>query len=95
MRVAVGTKEYDAIRESVAIEGVDYTMTPLTDPGFNEQQSQKVRELIAVRMRELPPADFSRDAALGDEARTSGCCSSTARCSDSAPGLFTCAIFGV
>ncbi len=70
VRVAVGTKEYDAIRESVAVEGVDYTMTPLTDPGFNEQQSRKVRKLIAERMRELSPADFSemlRSAMKEDE----------------------------
>ena len=35
MRVAVGTREYDAIRESVAGEAVDYTITPLADPEFN------------------------------------------------------------
>jgi uncharacterized membrane protein YheB (UPF0754 family) len=70
VRVAVGTKEYDAIRESVAVEGVDYTMTPLTDPGFNEQQSRKVRKLISERMRELSPSDFSemlRSAMKEDE----------------------------
>lgn len=70
VRVAVGTKEYDSIRESVAVEGVDYTMTPLTDAGFNEQQSRKVRKLISERMRELSPADFSemlRSAMKEDE----------------------------
>jgi hypothetical protein len=70
VRVAVGSNEYDAIRESIATEGVDYTMTPLTDPGFNEQQSEKVRELISARMRELDPSDFSemlRSAMREDE----------------------------
>lgn len=59
VRVAVGTREYDAIRQSVATEAVDYTMTPLTDPAFNEQQSQRIYDLLVVRMRDLPPDDFA------------------------------------
>ena len=47
VRVAVGTKEYDAIRETVAVEAVDYTMTPLGDEEFNKRQSEAVRKLIA------------------------------------------------
>jgi uncharacterized membrane protein YheB (UPF0754 family) len=70
VRVAVGTREYDAIRASVAVEAVDYTMTPLTDPEFNRRQSSAVRALISTRMRELPPTDFSemlRSAMREDE----------------------------
>jgi uncharacterized membrane protein YheB (UPF0754 family) len=59
VRVAVGAREYDAIRSSVATEAVDYTMTPLIDPEFNRQQSDAVRELIAARMREMSASDFS------------------------------------
>ena len=59
VRVAMGTREYDAIREGVAVEGVDYTMTPMTDPEFSRLQSAKVHALIAARMRELPSEDFS------------------------------------
>jgi uncharacterized membrane protein YheB (UPF0754 family) len=59
VRVAVGAREYDAIRESVATEAVDYTMTPMSDPDFNEEQSERVRTLISERMREMAPADFS------------------------------------
>jgi uncharacterized membrane protein YheB (UPF0754 family) len=59
VRVAVGTQQYDAIRSSVAVEAVDYTMTPLSDPEFNQRQSAAVRRLITGRMREMPPADFS------------------------------------
>jgi uncharacterized membrane protein YheB (UPF0754 family) len=59
IRAAVGPREYDAIRESVATETVDYTMTPLTDPDFNRQQKAAIRKLIAARMLELPPQDFS------------------------------------
>jgi hypothetical protein len=54
----MGTREYDAIRESVAVEAVDYTMTPLTDPEFNRRQSTAVRALIAGRMREMSSSDF-------------------------------------
>jgi uncharacterized membrane protein YheB (UPF0754 family) len=70
VRVAVGTREYDAIRDSMAVEGVDYTMTPLTDPEFNRQQSDAVRRLISDRMKEMSPADFTdtlRSAIRQDE----------------------------
>ena len=42
VRVAVGTREYDSIRESLATEGADYTMSPLTDPELDRQQRAKV-----------------------------------------------------
>ena len=70
VRVAVGTREYDTIRSSVAEEAVEYTMTPLKDAEFNRRQSESVRRLIAERMRELPPQDFSemlRSAMKEDE----------------------------
>jgi uncharacterized membrane protein YheB (UPF0754 family) len=70
VRVALGEREYDAIRASVAVEAVDYTMTPLADPEFNERQSAKVRKLVTARMRELPPPDFQellRSAMREDE----------------------------
>jgi hypothetical protein len=69
VKVALGS-QYDTIKESVATEAVDYTMTPLTDPEFNERQSERIRELIARRMRELAPSDFSemlRSAMKEDE----------------------------
>ena len=70
VRVAMGTQQYDAIRESLASEAVEYTMTPLTDPDFNAEQSASVRKLIAARMLELPSADFQellRSAMREDE----------------------------
>jgi uncharacterized membrane protein YheB (UPF0754 family) len=70
LRVAVGTREYDAIRDSVATEAVDYTMTPLQDPEFNRRQSVAIRTLITERMRELDPHDFAemlRSAMREDE----------------------------
>jgi uncharacterized membrane protein YheB (UPF0754 family) len=59
IRLAVGPREYDAIRETVALEGVEYTMTPLTDSDFNREQGQRIQKLIADRMREMSPSDFS------------------------------------
>ncbi|HEX8067949.1 MAG TPA: hypothetical protein VF520_15640 [Thermoleophilaceae bacterium] len=70
VRVAVGRREYDAIRESVATEAVEYTMTPLVDDDFNREQSEKVHELVSERIREMPPRDFSemlRSAMREDE----------------------------
>jgi uncharacterized membrane protein YheB (UPF0754 family) len=70
VRIAVGTRQFDAIRESIATEAVEYTMTPLSDPAFNRQQSSEMRTLIGDRMRELPPEDFQdllRSAMKEDE----------------------------
>ena len=58
VRVAMGTREYDRIRESVATEAVDYTMTPLTDPEFNVKQSSAVQKLIEARMQEMSYPDL-------------------------------------
>jgi uncharacterized membrane protein YheB (UPF0754 family) len=59
VRLAVGTQHYDNIRETVATEAVDYTMTPLEDPDFNERQGAAIERLIAERMKEMPSKDFS------------------------------------
>ena len=70
VRVAVGAREYDAIRDSVATEGAEYTMTPLTDEDFGREQGKRIRELISERIREMPPKDFSemlRSAMREDE----------------------------
>jgi uncharacterized membrane protein YheB (UPF0754 family) len=70
VRIAVGPREYDAIREGVAAEGVEYTITPMTDPEFNREQAKRLHSFILERMRELPQADFSemmRSAMREDE----------------------------
>src|SRR5207248_760114 len=58
VRVAVGTREYDSIRESVAQEAAEYTMVPFRDPEFSRRQSDQIRRLVAQRTRELPSADY-------------------------------------
>ena len=70
IRLAVGPQEYDAIRETVALEGVEHTMTPLTDADFNREQGKRIKKLIAERMREMDSSDFSemlRSAMKQDE----------------------------
>jgi len=59
VRVALGTREYDAIREGVATEAAEYAITPMKDEEFGRRQSSQVRELIGERMREMAPEDFA------------------------------------
>jgi uncharacterized membrane protein YheB (UPF0754 family) len=70
VRVAVGVREYEAIRQSFATEPVDLMMEPLSDPEFSAEQSATMRKLIAERMREMAPDDFAemlRTATREDE----------------------------
>jgi hypothetical protein len=70
VRLAVGPREYDAIRESVAREGVESTITPLRDPELNRRQSAAIRSLLLDRVRDMPADDFSdmfRSAIRQDE----------------------------
>jgi uncharacterized membrane protein YheB (UPF0754 family) len=58
LRVAVGSREFDAIRDQVAHDSAEQTITPFRDPGFSRQQSDRIRVMFAERTRELPPRDF-------------------------------------
>jgi hypothetical protein len=58
LRVAVGSREFDAIREQVASDSAAYTITPFRDPAFSKRQSDKIRDLFAKRTRELPSRDY-------------------------------------
>jgi len=58
VRVAVGARHFDNIREAVADEAVDRTIRPFKDPEFSRRQSEKIYALIAKRTKELPPRDF-------------------------------------
>jgi uncharacterized membrane protein YheB (UPF0754 family) len=69
-RAAVGGREYDAIRDALALEAVDYAVAPLADEEFNEAQRANIREFVAGRMKTMEPADFSemlRTAVRQDE----------------------------
>jgi len=70
VRVAVGVREYEAIRQSFATEPVELMMDPLSDPEFSTEQSATMRKLIAERMRDMAPVDFAemlRTATREDE----------------------------
>lgn len=58
VRLLMGGQSYDTIRDSVALEAVQYTMTPLADPEFNRVQGERIRILVRDRLREMSPADF-------------------------------------
>jgi hypothetical protein len=58
VRIAVGSKRFDNIRDAVALEAVERTIKPFKDPEFSRQQSEKIYTLIATRTKELPPRDF-------------------------------------
>jgi uncharacterized membrane protein YheB (UPF0754 family) len=58
VRIAVGTRRFDNIRDAVALEAVDRTIQPFKDPEFSRRQADKINALIAARTKELPPRDF-------------------------------------
>ncbi|MHB8659041.1 MAG: hypothetical protein ACYC91_13995 [Solirubrobacteraceae bacterium] len=58
VRVAVGAREYDSIRESVAQQAAGHTITGFRDPVFSRQQSERMRAMIAQRTKEMPSRDF-------------------------------------
>ncbi len=70
VRVAVGSREYDAIRRAFAAEPVERMMVPLSDPEFSAGQAKTMGKLIVERMREMSGADFGemlRTATREDE----------------------------
>ncbi len=58
VRVAMGAREYENMRESVAQEAAEHTLTGFQDPEFSRHQSRQMRALIAERTKELPARDF-------------------------------------
>lgn len=58
VRVAVGTKRFDTIRDSFSEAGVGMTIRPFKDKDFSREQGEKIRTLVAARTKELPPDDF-------------------------------------
>ncbi|MCC7078551.1 MAG: hypothetical protein IT198_15630 [Acidimicrobiia bacterium] len=69
VRAAIGSREYERIRDSVAIEAAGFT-TALFDPEFSSEQAEKIRTFVARQMRKLSPEEFSellRSAIKSDE----------------------------
>jgi uncharacterized membrane protein YheB (UPF0754 family) len=59
VRVTTGEREFEAIRESVASEGVEAALEPLSDPEFNRERAAAVQSLVAERMKALPAPEFA------------------------------------
>ncbi|MEO9140594.1 MAG: hypothetical protein ABI345_16220 [Jatrophihabitans sp.] len=58
VRVAIGTKEYDAIRSSVATEATGFAPIAFNDAEFSQRQSVKIHKYIASQMSQMGPDDF-------------------------------------
>ena len=58
VRVAIGTREYDQIRASVASEATQFAPIAFNDAAFNRRQSGKIYAFIAKQMRRMGPEDF-------------------------------------
>jgi uncharacterized membrane protein YheB (UPF0754 family) len=58
IRLALGTREYEAIRHAFAAEPVESLILPLADPDFSRAQAGAMRKLITERMRAMSPTDF-------------------------------------
>ncbi len=58
VRVAVGGRQFDRIREGIAVEAVGRTDVAFRDPEFGRRQGDRIRTLVAERTKELPAEDF-------------------------------------
>lgn len=58
VRVAIGTKEYDTIRASVASEATQFAPIAFSDAEFNKRQSGKIYTFISRQMSKMGPDDF-------------------------------------
>jgi uncharacterized membrane protein YheB (UPF0754 family) len=58
VRLAIGSKEYEKIRDSVATEGIGFAPAAFSEPTFNRRQSNRIRDFIANQMRSMSPDDF-------------------------------------
>jgi uncharacterized membrane protein YheB (UPF0754 family) len=70
VRVAIGSRQYESIRQAFATEPVEHMMEPLTDPEFSRTQSAAMRKLITDRIRAMAPSEFAdllRTATKEDE----------------------------
>jgi uncharacterized membrane protein YheB (UPF0754 family) len=58
VRVAIGAREYDQIRSSVAAEATGFAPIAFNDAAFSKKQSNKIYSFISTQMRQMGPDDF-------------------------------------
>jgi uncharacterized membrane protein YheB (UPF0754 family) len=69
VRVAIGTREYDRIRASLASQAAEFG-SAFADEEFNRAQAKKIMDFVAKQMRKLSSEEFSellRSAIKSDE----------------------------
>jgi hypothetical protein len=58
VRLAIGGREYDKIRDSVTAEATGFAPVAFAEPAFNKRQSDRIYAFIAGQMRAMGPDDF-------------------------------------
>jgi uncharacterized membrane protein YheB (UPF0754 family) len=58
LRLAIGTREYDKIRDSVAAGASGFAPVAFAEPEFNRRQSNRIYAFVAGRLRTMGPDDF-------------------------------------
>jgi uncharacterized membrane protein YheB (UPF0754 family) len=58
VKVAIGSREYEQIRSSVALEATTFAPVAFADAEFNRRQAGKIRQFIAAQMHAMGPDDF-------------------------------------
>jgi len=58
VRATTGDESYEAMREALATEPIEYGYELLKDPEFNRERSIRMKELIAKEMKKLPPEEY-------------------------------------
>lgn len=58
VRVAIGTREYDQIRASLAAQAAGFAPAAFADAEFNKRQSGKIHTFIAAQMKKMGPDEF-------------------------------------
>jgi uncharacterized membrane protein YheB (UPF0754 family) len=58
VRVAIGTREYDQIKASLASEAAGFAPMAFSDAEFNKRQAGKIYSFIATQMKKMGPDEF-------------------------------------
>jgi len=58
VRLAIGSREYNKIRDAVASEATSFAPVAFAEPVFNKRQSNRIYAFIAGQMRTMGPDDF-------------------------------------
>jgi uncharacterized membrane protein YheB (UPF0754 family) len=58
VRLAIGTRSYDKIKNSLATEATQFAPVAFAEPDFNKQQGNRIYAFIAEQMRSMGPDDF-------------------------------------